>query len=109
MARYESTERGLLLLSAADNVAVTRVALAAGSTHRVGTAVIVIRSDVAAGFKIALREIASGEKILKYGAPIGSATRAIQPGDIVHLENMKSDYIATHARGGAAPAGGDAG
>jgi hypothetical protein len=109
MVRHASIERGLLLLSPADNVAVTRVALAAGSTHHVGTAAIVIRADVAAGFKIALCEIASGEKIVKYGAPIGSATRVIQPGEVVHLDNMKSDYIATHARGGAAPAAGGAG
>ncbi len=51
------------------------------------------------GFKIARRAIAAGEKIIKWGAPIGSATRAIAAGEIVHLENMQSDYLPTYAEG----------
>ena len=39
-----------------------------------------------------------GEKISKYGAPIGSMTLATPKGGHVHLHNMKSDYIATHMR-----------
>ena len=33
------------------------------------------------------------EKVLKYGLPIGSATRDIAAGEHVHVQNMKSDYI----------------
>lgn len=47
------------------------------------------------GHKIASRDIAAGEKIVKYGAPIGSATTAIPAGEHVHLHNMKSDYLPT--------------
>ena len=43
--------------------------------------------------------IAAGEKIMKYGAPIGSATRAIAPGEHVHTHNVRSDYLPTFARG----------
>ena len=50
------------------------------------------------GHKLARRAIAPGDKILKYGAPIGSATRAIMPGEWVHVHNMKSDYIPSHDR-----------
>ena len=45
------------------------------------------------------RPIAAGEKVFKYGAPIGSATQPIAPGDYVHTRNLKSDYLPTYARG----------
>jgi hypothetical protein len=47
------------------------------------------------GFKIALRAIAAGEKVQKYRVPIGTATSAIAPGEIVHVHNLRSDYIPT--------------
>jgi hypothetical protein len=37
--------------------------------------------------------------VVKYGAPIGSATRDIGPGEYVHTHNVKSDYLPTLARG----------
>ena len=43
-----------------------------------------------------MRHIAAGEKVLKYGAPIGSATRDIGQGEHVHLHNMRSDYLPTY-------------
>lgn len=55
------------------------------------------------GHKIALQAIAAGEKIVKFGAPIGSATRAIGPGEHVHVHNMKSDYLPTHTLNGGGP------
>ena len=51
------------------------------------------------GDKIASRPIAAGEKIVKYGAPIGSATQAIARGEHVHTHNLKSDYLPTLLRG----------
>ena len=41
--------------------------------------------------------MAVGERVIKYGAPIGRASRAIAPGDHVHLQNLVSDYTATYA------------
>ncbi|HRJ73596.1 MAG TPA: SAF domain-containing protein [Terrimicrobiaceae bacterium] len=43
-----------------------------------------------------MRDIRTGEKILKYGVPIGSATCDIAFGEHVHLHNMKSDYLPTY-------------
>lgn len=40
------------------------------------------------GHKIALRAIAAGEPIIKYGSPIGAATRAITAGEHVHSHNL---------------------
>ncbi len=36
-------------------------------------------------------------KILKYGMPIGIATRNIAAGEHVHIHNIRSAYTPTHA------------
>ena len=43
-----------------------------------------------------LRPIPSGSRIVKYGAPIGVATRDIGAGEYVHTHNMTSDYLPTY-------------
>jgi hypothetical protein len=53
-------------------------------------------ADLPIGHKLARRTIAPGEKIMKYGAPIGSATARIAVGDHVHVHNVKSDYTPTY-------------
>ena len=59
---------------------------------------IVVENSIPLGFKVAARDIAAGEKILKYGAPIGSARQVIRVGEIVHTHNMQSDYLPTYDR-----------
>jgi hypothetical protein len=59
---------------------------------------------VEVGHKIARRPIAPGDKILRYGAAIGSAIAPIAPGEHVHMHNMKSDYIPAHDRTAAGKA-----
>ena len=44
--------------------------------------------DLETGFKEAVRDISSGEPVIKYGNPIGHATRDIRAGERVHTENM---------------------
>ena len=56
---------------------------------------VIARARVPFGFKVAVRDIAEGEKVFKYGVPIGTATATIAAGELVHLHNLKSDYIAT--------------
>ncbi len=43
------------------------------------------------GHKYALRDIAAGENIIKYGSPIGHATQDIKKGDHVHSHNVKTN------------------
>lgn len=43
------------------------------------------------GHKEALVPIAEGENVIKYGFPIGHATRDIQPGERVHTDNLKTN------------------
>ena len=55
---------------------------------------------IPAGHKLALRDIAAGTAILKYGRPIGFATRDIPAGAWVHEHNLRS---ALSARGDYGP------
>ena len=48
------------------------------------------RDGIPAGHKIALTEIAAGEKVVKYGNPIGVATQDIHKGEWVHSHNLKT-------------------
>jgi len=82
-------------LSPTDNILVLARSLNAGEEVLIGGVVHVLNTPLGLGHKIAAHHIAIGEKILKYGAPIGSAIAEIQPGEHVHLHNMKSDYLPT--------------
>ena len=88
----------LVLLHPDDNVLVCIAPIASGERVVVGDLELQAIEAIDVGHKLARRPIASGEGILKYGAPIGSATQAIQAGEWVHVHNMKSDYIPTHDR-----------
>ena len=92
-----SLDRRLLLLSDRDNVIVTCASLKSGDVVTLDGETVTVRADAPLGFKIARCDLAPGDKVLKYGAIIGSATAAIQRGDVVHLHNMKSDYLPTYA------------
>lgn len=52
------------------------------------------KQAVRAGHKIAVQAIAPGERIVKYGCPIGEATQPIAQGEWVHLHNCRSLYDA---------------
>lgn len=52
------------------------------------TEIITVHGDVPYGHKIALRDIAKGEPIMKYGESIGAASHDIKKGDYVHIHNM---------------------
>ena len=78
-----------------DNVATALEALVPGSVRLLGDAAaetIEAVTDVPVGHKIALRGIASGEDIVKYGVVIGRATAEIPAGSWVHLHVMHSNY-----------------
>lgn len=48
------------------------------------------RANIPRGHKIALRPIAAGQPVRKYGFAIGLATAAIAPGDLVHSHNLST-------------------
>lgn len=90
------TDPRLLLLSPQDNILVAREPIPAGEAVIVEADRVVLAVLLQRGHKIARRAIGAGDKVLKYGAPIGSATQPIRVGEPVHIHNIKSDYTATH-------------
>lgn len=88
-----------------DNVAVCCRGVVAGERIAVDGIVLAVAQDVELGHKLALVALAPGDRIVKYGMPIGSATGATAAGGWVHVHNMKSDYLPAHARGTAGEQG----
>ncbi len=90
------SDRRLLLLDPEDNVLVATARLRAGEAFLVEGTWVSLPNDLPLGHKIARVPIRALGKILKYGAPIGSATEDIARGAHVHVHNVKSDYTATY-------------
>ena len=80
-------------VSSEDNVVTLLADATAGERIQVlgaSSCVVELREPIVLGHKAALREIAAGESVIKFGVPIGVATRAIHPGEWVHLHNCSS-------------------
>lgn len=69
-----------------DNVGVCLLDAQAGETRES----VALVTDIPAGHKFALRPIASGEPVVKFGFPIGIATTSIEPGEFVHTHNCRT-------------------
>jgi hypothetical protein len=93
------TDPRLLRLHANDNVLTVIHTLEPGDELLVEGTRVPITTRLPLGHKVATRALAAGEKIVKYGAPIGSAKCAIAAGEHVHTHNLQSGYIPTFARG----------
>lgn len=72
----------------ADGVGIALAALAAGEAVQLAGVATVLREAIPMGHKFALSAHAAGEALLRYGAPIGRTSRAIQPGEHVHTHNL---------------------
>jgi altronate dehydratase len=83
----------LIRLSDQDNVAVAARNIGAGTALEVGGLRVVAADPIPFAHKIALRGIAAGEQVIKYGVPIGRASVAIEAGRHVHVHNVRSDYV----------------
>lgn len=79
-----------ILLHPGDDVAVLGTDTPAGTAVMAAGVTVVTRTAIPSGHKVALRAIAAGEPVRKYGEPIGVASVAIAPGDHVHVDNL--DY-----------------
>jgi SAF domain-containing protein len=80
----------VIVITDRDNVATALEALVVGREIDVGAVSIVVRQTIPSGHKIALRPIAAGEPIVKYGDAIGTATASIAAGEHVHVHNVAS-------------------
>ena len=81
-----------LKINAADNVVIALADdLHKGETIDVDGVKITLKEDIVRGHKLALRDIAAGENVIKYGYPIGHATEAIPQGAWIHSHNLKTN------------------
>jgi altronate dehydratase len=90
----------VIVISGADNVATALEALEIGQVLS-DAGSLTVREPIPRGHKIALRPIAAGAEVLKYGSPIGLATTDIAAGAHVHTHNVSS----TRGRGDLGPSG----
>ena len=92
----------MLTLHPQDNVAVALADISAGETDNI--AGVKALQAVKQGHKIAVKPIAAGQNVLRYGQTIGQATADIAAGEHVHVQNLSmgehtSDYAhATEAK-----------
>jgi len=98
-----ATDRRLIHLAPEDNVCAAAAPLEPGEVVLFCGRPIRVLDRIPTGHKMAVATIAAGERVRKYGAPIGTATCDIQPGQYVHTHNLKSDYLPTYTREQAAP------
>ncbi len=90
---YKQDMSKILLIETIDNVAITLINLPAKSHVVVNLSSIKSRSvvtseDIPQGHKLALKDFAPGDWIIKYGERIGRAKCAIKAGAHVHIHNV---------------------
>jgi hypothetical protein len=90
---------GALLMAADDNCLIARTALKNGEPVLIDGVNVVLFQDIDIGHKLARRALAVGDKVLRYGAIIGSVTQPIAIGEHIHTHNLESDYIPTYTLG----------
>src|SRR5262245_26486386 len=80
----------LLKLNSADNIAIAKSDVAKGVEYQIepGMPAVVTADRIDLGHKVAIRPIAKGEAVRKYGQLIGFAKDAIKPGDWIHSHNL---------------------
>jgi hypothetical protein len=82
----------LVVIAEADDVGTALRDLEPGETlsYRVGAreGIVVVRQRIPRGHKVALRDLAAGEVVRKYGAVIGRTTQPVGAGEHVHVHNL---------------------
>ena len=84
----------IVVLADGDNVGVAVRDIEASDAARAANGQSAIAGEpIPLGHKIALRAIAEGEKIVRFGVPVGIATADIPSGRLVHVHNVASQYL----------------
>jgi len=74
-----------------DNVVVALQEIPAGTTITLEDGLTVTATeDIPAGHKMAIKDIAEGSEVIKYGYRIGNAKEAIKTGSWIHTHNVKT-------------------
>lgn len=88
-------EQAFLKINPADSVVVCLRAMKAGETVSDGDKVVKLLQDTPAGHKVLLTDKKEGEDIIKYGYPIGHATKDLKAGEWVNENNLKTNLAGT--------------
>ncbi|MDL5042412.1 UxaA family hydrolase [Heyndrickxia coagulans] len=78
-------------LNPRDNVLVALQDLEPGDVLTSGARAITVNEAIKRGHKIALEDIEENADIIKYGSPIGHATKKIEQGSWVHTHNVSTN------------------
>jgi altronate dehydratase small subunit len=86
-------EKRALILHPKDNVASVMEEVSSGDQVVVqgGNLALLLRAvdRIPFGFKVATEDIPHGDPVLKYGEVIGTASKDIQKGALVHIHNIE--------------------
>jgi altronate dehydratase small subunit len=88
-----------IVMDVKDNVATALTGIESGdmvtvvSSSQNKVCEIKITEAIPFGHKLAIMAITKGDKVVKYGEPIGRASRDISLGDYVHINNVDSNRI----------------
>lgn len=77
-----------------DNLCIATGHLEAGQTVTAGARSVVLSGAVRLGHKIALADLAEGDRVIRYGQTIGFATQAVAAGDWLHTHNMAAGQFS---------------
>ncbi|MCQ2259505.1 MAG: altronate dehydratase family protein [Bacteroidaceae bacterium] len=88
-------EQAFLKINPADSVVVCLRAMKAGETVSDGDKEVKLLQDTPAGHKVLLTDKKEGEDIIKYGYPIGHATKDLKAGEWVNENNLKTNLAGT--------------
>lgn len=84
----------MVVLAADDNVGIAVRDIEGGEpAWSTGGAALVASESIPLGHKLALQTIAEGDRIVRFGVPVGIATAGIAPGRLVHIHNVRSQYL----------------
>ena len=78
-------------INPADNVAVAINDVEAGYNCNIDGVSLTTLSRIPAGHKVALRDLAEGEDVIKYGFPIGHLLTSVPEGGIIDHTNLKTN------------------
>jgi len=86
------------LLHERDNILIVRRFIAEGDSIDIDGQSLIATKSVDVGHKLARYALTKGQKVIRFGAPIGSISANVELGEHVHTHNMQSDYIPSHDR-----------
>ena len=78
-------------INPADNVAVAITPLSKGTAIEIDGKTITLVTDIPAGHKVALQDIAAGENVIKYGFPIGHVLHDVKEGSYLDHNDIKTN------------------